>query len=175
LLRLLYGRRQNVTLRQVAVGTTPGSARMLTSRLNPTVATLSSDWVRTVQQAQGFRPVLWESSVDVEVVTLDDLIAQYAIPAFCKLDIEGYESAALRGLSVALPLVAFEFIPAALEEAVACVHRLMELGGYAFNWSVGERLHLQEPVWVDDEHIVQRLNSFDLNDRSGDIYARLVT
>jgi FkbM family methyltransferase len=175
LLRWLYGSRQNATLRQVAVGAARGHARLMTSRRNPTVATLSHDWVKTVQQAQGFRPVAWEGSIEVEVVTLDDLIAQYGVPTFCKLDIEGYEAAALLGLSVALPLVTFEFIPAAQEEAVACVQRLMELGRYVFNWSVGERLHLQEPVWVDDIHIVQRLQGFDINDRSGDIYARLMT
>lgn len=175
LLRGLYGRHPRVALRQVSVGAKPGTAHLLTSRRAPTVATLSADWIASVRQAPSFKGVEWDGVTEVEVLTLDDLIAQYGVPVFCKLDIEGFEAVALRGLSLALPLVAFEYIPAAAEEAVACIQRLLELGSYTFNWSVGERLRLREPTWLDADQMVQRLRALDISARSGDVYARLTT
>jgi hypothetical protein len=148
---------------------------LLTSRWAPTVATLSADWIASVRQAPSFKGVEWDGVTEVEVVTLDNLIGQAGVPVFCKLDIEGYEAVALGGLSQALPLVAFEYIPAVAEEAIACVQRLVELGPYTFNWSVGERLRLRELTWLDADQMVQRLRMLDISARSGDVYARLTT
>ena len=65
----------------------------------PTVTTLSKPWIEAVQQTDSFAHVHWEPGATVSVITLDDLIAQYGEPAFCKIDVEGYELEVLRGLS----------------------------------------------------------------------------
>ena len=58
--------------------------------------------------------VEWNRTVDVEVTTLDALIAAYGEPAFVKLDIEGGEAAALQGLSVPVKGLSFEYLGGAL-------------------------------------------------------------
>jgi len=107
----------------------------------------------------------------VPVTTLDALIAEHGVPAFCKIDVEGSELAVLQGLSQPLPALSFECIPAARALSLACLARLQALGDYEFNWSWGEEAKLAYQDWCrypDIEAHVQALSCA----RSGDIYAR---
>ena len=120
----------------------------------------------------------WDTSVSVSVTTLDRLIAEYGRPAFCKIDVEGYELEVLRGLSQPLPALSFEYIPAAMETALGCIERLGELGAYAFNWkpaALGESYRLQSASWLSPDAMVAQLKSLPPDGASGDVYARLRT
>jgi len=107
------------------------------------------------------------------VTTLDALIARYGEPAFVKLDIEGSESAALAGLSRAVPALAFEYLPRALDNVDACVDRLRGLGHYVYNWSPGESYRFASDVWLEGPALLDSLRGADAQKRSGDVYARL--
>src|SRR5438045_6139082 len=90
-LRLLYGRDQGVTIVPSAVGAERGRAQLALSSATPTVSSMSAQWREAVAGDRGFARVRWDRTVDVEVVTLDDLIAAHGEPAFCKIDVEGFE------------------------------------------------------------------------------------
>ena len=45
------------------------------------------------------------------MTTLDTLVAEYGEPAFCKIDVEGFEVEALKGLSRPLRALSFEYGP----------------------------------------------------------------
>jgi hypothetical protein len=126
-----------------------------------------------VGRVPSFTAVRWDTAVPIKVTTLDALIATYGRPAFCKIDVEGYETAVLQGLSQPLPALSFEYIPAVKERAVACVRRLSELGLYRFNWSPGETHKLQSPHWLTAAEVTAVLQGMAQQDRSGDVYARL--
>ena len=51
----------------------------------------------------------FSSEEEVQVLTLDTLIAEHGAPSFCKIDVEGYELEVLKGLSPALKLISIEF------------------------------------------------------------------
>jgi FkbM family methyltransferase len=174
LLQRLYGRTPGVTLVEEAVGSTPSRQTLRISAANPTVTTLSTPWIETVGASEGFARVQWEETATVEVTTLDALIARYGRPAFCKIDIEGYEAEALAGLSQPLPALSFEFVPAAGQDALACLACLDQLGNYEFNWSLGEQHHWQSATWLDHQQMAAYVRSLAVDDPSGDIYARLV-
>jgi hypothetical protein len=106
------------------------------------------------------------------VTTLDTLAAQYGDPAFIKLDIEGSEPSALGGLSRAVPALAFEYLPRALDRVDACVDRLRTLDEYVYNWSPGESYHFASPQWLDASALLDSLRSRDGQRRSGDVYAK---
>jgi FkbM family methyltransferase len=172
LLRRLYSRAPNIVLVEEAVGATAGAQTLLVSESNPTVSTLSQAWIDAVRQVDSFAAVRWEETMPVTVTTLDALIARYGEPAFCKIDVEGYELEVLRGLSKPLRTLSFEYIPAAGEIAVGCVERLAVLGDYTYNWSVGERHRWQSPTWLDPDDLLQMLQSLPPAGPSGDVFAR---
>lgn len=169
-LRWLYGRHPRVTLVAAAVGAQAGAATLYVSQRTPTVSTLSADWITAVQQEPSFAHVRWDTAVSVPVLTLDELMTQFGRPAFCKLDIEGYEAEALRGLSQPLPALSFEHIPAAASLTAACVARLAELGTYQFNYAPGESQQLLWPAWQSAEALLAALAQ--LPPGSGDVYAQ---
>lgn len=172
-LRLCYGSDSDVILLEQAVGAEPGLGTLLVSRRTPTVSTLSAAWVGVVKQDASFVKVRWEAGSPVRVTTLDELIARFGEPAFCKIDIEGYELEALRGLSQPLPALSFEYIPATVEIALGCLDRLAALGDYRFNLTVGEGLQWRSERWLPGADIAAWLKGLRPGDRSGDIYARL--
>jgi len=173
LLRRWFGNQSQITLVQQAVGAAPGVAELLISSRTPTVTTLSPAWIATVQQERGFATVRWNERVAVTVTTLDELIAGYGLPAFCKIDVEGYELAVLKGLSQPIPALSFEYLPACLEAAREGVAYLATLGTYQFNWSVGEAQCLQSVHWLDARAMDGQLQRLLSAGNSGDIYARL--
>ena len=177
-LKLCYGRHPSITLVEQAVGAVPGTQALHVSQRTPTVSSLSREWIDTVQRIESFAWVRWDASVSVSVTTLDRLIAEYGRPAFCKIDVEGYELEVLRGLSQPLPALSFEYIPAALETALGCIARLGELGAYAFNWkpaALGESYRLQSASWLSPDAMAAQLKSLPPDGASGDVYARLRT
>jgi len=169
-----YGHLANVTLVEEAVGANPGMATLLVSQRTPTVTTLSQDWIDSVRRARSFSTVQWDETVAVTVTTLDDLIDRYGEPAFCKIDVEGYELDVLQGLSRPIRALSFEYVVAAKEAALDCVRYLKQLGAYEYNWSPGESQEMQEPAWLGAEEMLAHLQGLPGDEGSGDVYARLL-
>ena len=173
-LRRWYGKHPAVTLIEAAVGAVPGRQPLWISAQTPTVSTLSRRWIDEVQQAASFAHVRWAEGQAVEVTTLDALIAQYGEPHFCKIDVEGYESEVLRGLSRPLPALSLEYLPATPTPALDALVRLTHLGDYRFNWSVREEHKWQAAQWLTAEGMATILSRLPIDAPSGDIYARRV-
>ncbi len=172
-LRRLVGRTGRITVRPEAVGRTAGVAQLAISRRTPTVSTLSEAWRRRVPAANStFRRVRWDRVVDVPVTTLDALIDQYGMPAFCKIDVEGYEAEALAGLTRPPPGLSVEFVAGALDVAAACVRRLDALAPYEFNAAAGERRRFVFDAWVGRSRLLAWLAAGAGGASSGDLYAR---
>jgi FkbM family methyltransferase len=176
-LRLLYGRDRDVAIVPQAVGARPGRARLALSSATPTVSSMSPEWIDSVTADRSFARVHWDRSVEVDVTTLDDLIAAHGVPAFCKIDVEGFEVDVLSGLSQPLPALSFEWIPSAHDaglEALRIVDRLgAAAGGYVYNYSPIETMRLASPRWLDAAALERRLERIRPRGRSGDVYARL--
>jgi FkbM family methyltransferase len=169
-----FFRSDRFTLLKQAVASKPGTMTLRISSRHPTVTTLSSDWIGQVRNTDGFSGVLWDEEAQVDVTTLDSLIARFGRPRFCKIDVEGMEAEILHGLSEPLDMVAFEYLPASLEIARACVLRLEQLGRYRFNWTEGEEHRYCSDEWLGGQALLDAVAaSAQASGRSGDIYARL--
>lgn len=174
-LRRFYGRSPDVVLVQTAVGATPGMATLRYDPRNPTVSTLSDDWIAAMSRDPSFGSVRWQAAEAVQLMTLDELIVRHGRPILCKIDVEGYEAEVLQGLSEALPLISFEYIPAAIDVARACLARLDELGAYEFNWFSGESHRWTSPKWLPPVRMAAQLDKLAVGRASGDVFARLVS
>jgi len=155
-----------------AAGAQCGRLTLHISRRHPTVTSMSRSWIDEVGRTAAFSTVTWDASVEVPVVTLDGLIAAHGMPRFCKIDVEGMEPQILDGLSVPIPIVAFEYVPEALGGARACISRLQRLGDYRYNWVEGERHRFASDTWCLAEEMLAALPQAAARG-PGDIYARL--
>jgi len=171
-LNRLYGEDGMVETLPEAVGAAPGEAELRVAPDHPTMSTLSAHWISRVQENYPEQDIRWDRTEQVRVTTLDDLIRRFGLPDFVKIDVEGFEPQVLRGLSVAVPALSFEFLPAAMDGALECVSRLQEIGSYEFNFSLGERMRLELPEWCGAEELRSRLLQMVPGAPSGDVYAR---
>jgi FkbM family methyltransferase len=173
LLRLLYGRDRGVCIVPLAAGRRPGEATLFVADRTPTVSTLSAAWRERVRRDPAFARVSWREGGRVALTTLDALIAEHGLPAFVKIDVEGYEAEVLAGLSQPVPALSFEYVAAARDAAIACVDRLESLGAYRYNYARGESQRLALDAWIDAGAMRALLAELAPGAGSGDVYARL--
>lgn len=110
----------------------------------------------------------WQSSLDeawegkqiatynVPVVTLDAAIQRFGSPAFCKIDVEGWELEVLKGLSQPIPLISIEFHlnDRDLKKTLTCLERLLHLGMGDVNITPAEDASFLFPEWVPLEKFI---------------------
>ena len=124
-----------------------------------------------VQPDKRFQRVRWDRVINVPLVSLDELIARYGEPQFCKIDVEGFEHEVLRGLSQPLPALSFEYIPVAASRAIACIERTRALGDYRYRHSRVETHRWADRGWLKPQTMIEILGALPTGDRSGDVYA----
>ncbi len=172
ILRRAYPSQREVIVVQAACGAARG---MGTLRVCDTdvLSSLSDEWINAVSNSGRFGQSEWRKSEACEIVTLDELIEFYGTPAFVKVDVEGYETAVLSGLTQPVPSLSFEFTPERMETTLQCVDRLVELGMCEFNLSWSETFELALPSWVNRDQIADLLSQYRENTTVfGDIYVR---
>lgn len=170
-LRLIYGRDKSVTIEPVAVGRSAGQIELKINVDNPTVSTASDDFVKAADGAPGWQGQNWGKSITVGMTTLDALIARHGMPAFMKIDVEGFEAEALGGLTQSVPALSFEFTTIQRDVAQACIARCVALGYTRYNAALGESQQMVHDDWQSADAIGRWLTALPMGANSGDIYA----
>lgn len=171
-IRHIYAGDAGVVVVEAACGAQVGQMTLRTNSANPTVATLSSEFIKAARDADGWREQTWEDLIMVPVLTLDELIARHGPPEFAKIDVEGFEAEVLRGLTTPIASLSFEFTTIQRSVAFDCVAQLERLGAYRFNVSLGETHKLEFVEWTEAHRIRDYIKSLPHWANSGDIYAR---
>jgi FkbM family methyltransferase len=174
-LRHIHGRDPLVEIVCRAVGDNAGKTVLHVNTNNPTVSTVSEAFVEGAGGAAGWEDQSWDDDVEVEVVTLDGLIARYGLPSFVKIDTEGAEDRVLRGLSHAVPKLSFEFTTIARDVAARCLERLSLLGDYRCNVVLREDWRMMLDGWLSTAEMSAHLAGLPHEANSGDVYAALLT
>ncbi len=165
-------REPRFTLVREALGAAPGTAR-LHVRDASTISSMSDDWIAAVRASGRFAGHDWRRAIEVPVTTLDHLIGRVGVPAFIKIDVEGFEREVIAGLTKPVPALSFEFTPETLESTLAIVRRLEEAGFHRFQYSEGESLAFAQEGWMSSAALFRQLEARRGDVRAfGDVYAR---
>jgi len=172
-LQSIFGENPNLVIVNKALDKEPGQKEIYISDAH-TLSSMSKEWIECVKSEDGpFKDFNWDTKVIVETETLDALISQYGKPAFCKIDVEGFEYNVLQGLSQQIDALSFEFSMGVVDSTIKCIEYLAELGPTVFNYSLGESLHMELPGYVDKSSIINILkNHPGGKSTGGDIYAK---
>ncbi len=172
-IRRIYAGDDNVTLLEAACGNSEGSITLAINTANPTVSTASREFVAAADGAGGWEGQRWDKEITVPCTTLDRLVAQYGVPAFAKIDVEGFEDTVLAGLGRPLPMLSFEFTTIQRDVAQRCLDRLAALGRYGFDVALGESQVLTFNRWISAADMGAHIANLPHAANSGDVYCRL--
>jgi FkbM family methyltransferase len=168
--REIYAGDEDVITVEAVCGAAEGTAQFYVNSENPTVSTASADFVKAADGAPGWREQVWDKQIEVPSVTVDELIKSYGVPAFAKIDVEGFESSVLAGLSQLLPALSFEFTTIERAVALHCLDQVAALGFTAFNVSMGESMAMAFAEWLPREEMAAHVRGLPHEANAGDIY-----
>jgi FkbM family methyltransferase len=131
------------------------------------ISTFSGEW-----KTGRFANYEWNKRETVLCTTLDNLIKEFGKPDFCKIDVEGFESQVLKGLSQPVGYLSFEFTKEFFETTKLCLDHLLSLGPVQFNCSFGESMQFLFSEWIPAERLCEKIDSISDNLLWGDIYAK---
>jgi FkbM family methyltransferase len=173
-----YGNNKKVILVKKAISDKHGEEDLMISDSH-TLSSMSKEWIDSIKSSDMFfvstQAFSWQKSARVQVTTLNQLIKEYGKPAFCKIDVEGYEYKVLKGLKEPISAVSFEFTPTQtfILSAINIVKHLASMGEVKFNYSFGESISLVLNEWVGSDEISNILSNLSKRTLiSGDIYAK---
>ena len=146
-----------------ALGRTTGKSTLFIDGTDST-ASFRQDW----KWLQSGEPEAIES-VSVELTTLDNLLEEFGVPAYCKIDVEGFEEEVLSTLTKPIKYISFEFQKDGIERSFTCIDLVEKLAPYQFRFIAMNETDWQCP-WTDSESIKRLLASENLPE-VGDVFA----
>jgi FkbM family methyltransferase len=116
-----------------------------------------------------------ENQALVKITTVDELIREYGVPTFLKINANGFENEVLKGLSHKLFVISFSFYSYLHEKTIENIRRLIILGDYEFNWILDENPKFESKTWLSARELHTSMSEFSKERFSGEIFARLKT
>jgi FkbM family methyltransferase len=166
-LRRRFAGDPETTVVAAALGASAGTAEIAICSDAPVLSTMSTRW-----QGERFSGYTWDRTETVAVRMLDELVAEHGVPAFTKIDVEGFEVEVLRGLSRPLPALSLEWTFEGLDRAREGMELLIALSPEtSFNLAVGEEPELVLERWSSLDVVLDRARAEGSNGW-GDVFAR---
>lgn len=164
-----FGKNPNLILIKKGLADREGELTFYICEEANSVSTFSEKW-----QRGRFSDYQWNVNKIVPVTTLDNLIKEFGIPVFCKIDVEGFEHQVLKGLSQPIKYLSFEFTKEFFEEMKLSLNYLLSFGPTLFNCDFYESMEFIFPKWLSAKELIEKIESIDDNLLGGDIYVKFL-
>lgn len=162
---------RDIHVENCAAGDAPGKIELRICE-DSTISTVAEAWYQEARRSPSHQNAQWLTSVEVDVVTLDQLAQRYGIPAFVKVDAEGYDDHVLRGMTFRPAALSFEYNRYLPDVAVHCLKSPILSSGYEFNFSRGSEMEYSSEDWLGSAQLREQLSEFAGDAEYGDVYAR---
>lgn len=149
-----YKAHPEVTVMRYALGSKEEEAELLICNETNECSTLSKEFVSVYARISHLN---WGRTEKIKVTTLDKLCQEFGTPAFCKVDVEGYEFEVFSGLSRPIRFICFEFNYPLLSDTVKSLERLSLLGNYQCNYLKYETMELALTDWLPVKTFTARI------------------
>lgn len=106
-----------------------------------TISTSSLQWIKNSRFTSEYQ---WDDPIKIPTITLDDLINSYGTPDLIKIDVEGFEYEVIKGLTVKVNEICFEWAEETFDNTLECVKILQKLGYNSFGYIFGDD-YLKKP------------------------------
>ena len=125
--------KENFTLIKKAVSSEVGEVSFYAAPFDNGCSTTSQEFMEASRFAVGSKnlppkAVVWTPASTIQSTTLDQLIEEYGVPEYIKIDVEGGELDILKGLTQKTPEVFFEWHEEMPDVLYGCIEHLRELG-----------------------------------------------
>jgi FkbM family methyltransferase len=158
---------RRLTVIESAVGSKVGTAELHLKSAN-VLASLVPDW-----QGNGWPDT---GSLNVPVTTLDVEIGKFGKPVFCKIDVEGYETEVLRGLSSPIKSLSFEYHCSddGITKIRECLRILSKIANYEVNLIGEEKSDWLLTTWLPAGQFAASFPTCAAAHFWGDVYVRQI-
>jgi len=164
---------RDIRVESCAAGDAPGKLKLRICQ-DSVISTVVDAWYEGARRSPIHQDAHWLESLEIDVVTLDQLANRYGIPAFVKIDAEGYDDHVLRGMSFRPQALCFEYNRLLPEVAARCLEMPALSAGYKFNFSRGLDLKNVSKDWMSAQDIGKHLSDFAADEEYGDVFARSI-
>lgn len=161
-----------IIVEQAGVGAKPELLN-LNVGTSSTISSFSEHFI-SIAGKDRFSEFSWNDKILCRIITLDKLIEKYGKPSFIKIDIEGYEIEALKGLSTSIDCISIEYnVPDFIDQLNKCVKQFHYLNeNCTFNYSIADSMIFELNENMNYESFLKFINSKKFIDSSwGDVYA----
>ena len=166
---------QKIAVVPLGLGEKEEEKLMYISNVN-TVSSFSNEWIESVKKDR-FKNIDWDQSQTIKMTTLENLIAEFGKPKFCKIDVEGFELEVLKGLKQPLPYLSMEYtVPEQIERLAACVDYCCNLSSDStFNYSIGEEMKFELQGYINYEEFKKLIRTPQfIGSGFGDVYIKTI-
>ncbi len=139
----------------------------------PELCSISPGWIEATERSGRFSKwgSQWVEHRTVPATTVDQLIAEFGRPQFCKIDVEGSEVEVLGGATVPIDFLSLEFVAERTASALDCIFRLERRGFRSYNLSYGDTFRFVRDEWLGRAAIEEWLPALLTPGTWGDLYA----
>jgi FkbM family methyltransferase len=158
----------HVTIVPKGLAEKPGHLDMHINTNTPVISTFSQQWTQGRFAGQS-----WDRVERIEMTTMDALVAEFGVPRYTKIDVEGFEKPVMIGLTTKIGAISLEFTSEFLQNTVDLLWYARGLGYRYFNLSIHERTDYLFPAWQSVDVIIEHLRDICAKDHIawGDVYA----